>query len=114
MDETTLRRLLDAALVTRSFLEFQPQAPVLETGMMLDALGALPPRARAVVVLRYWADLSVEQVAAVLGCSIGAVDSHNAHALDRLRAVKIGVMAESGPPSEQTGEQHAPRGTHHG
>src|SRR5258708_25949865 len=33
------------------------------------SLAALPPKARAVVVLRYWEDLSVEQVAFLLGCS---------------------------------------------
>jgi DNA-directed RNA polymerase specialized sigma24 family protein len=114
VDETTLRRLLGAALVTGSFLERAAQAPGPETGVMLDALAALPPRGRAVVVLRYWADLSVDQVAAVLGCSTGTVDSHNARALDKLRAVEVGVMAESGPPSGSAGEQHPPGDTHHG
>jgi DNA-directed RNA polymerase specialized sigma24 family protein len=108
MDEATLRRLLDAALVTGSFPERPAQAPGLETGVMLDALTALPPRGRAVVVLRYWADLSVEQVAEVLGCSKGTVDSDNARALDKLRAVEAGVMAESGPPSGTAEGQHAP------
>jgi RNA polymerase sigma factor (sigma-70 family) len=36
---------------------------------VLSALSALPPKAGAVVVLRYWADLSVDQVAQALGCS---------------------------------------------
>ena len=49
--------------------------------MVLAALATLPPRARAVVVLRYWEDLSVEQVADVLGCSPGNVKSHTARAL---------------------------------
>jgi DNA-directed RNA polymerase specialized sigma24 family protein len=105
MDETTLRRLLNAALVTGSFLEPPPQAPGPETGVLLDALAALPPRGRAVVVLRYWANLSVDQVAAVLGCSTNTVDGHDARALDKLRAVKIGVMTESGPPSGLTGNR---------
>jgi DNA-directed RNA polymerase specialized sigma24 family protein len=43
--------------------------------MVLDALATLPPKARAVVVLRYWEDLSVEQVAVLLGCSPGNVKS---------------------------------------
>jgi DNA-directed RNA polymerase specialized sigma24 family protein len=108
MDEATLRRLLGAALVTGSFPERPAQARGLETGGMLDALSALPPRGRAVVVLRYWADLSVEQVAAVLGCSTGAVDSDDARALDKLRAVEAGLIAESRPPSGPAGGQHAP------
>jgi hypothetical protein len=39
--------------------------------VVLDALAALPPGSLAVVVLRYWEDLSIEQVADLLGCSAG-------------------------------------------
>ncbi len=46
------------------------------------------------VVLRYWADLSVEQAAATLGCSPGNVKSQSARALDKLRAVLGDVMTE--------------------
>jgi RNA polymerase sigma-70 factor (sigma-E family) len=53
----------------------------------LAALATLAPKARAVVVLRYWVDLSVEQVADMLGCSPGNVKSQSARALDKLRAV---------------------------
>lgn len=63
---------------------FEQQAPELRL-MVLDALAALPPRARAVVVLRYWADMSVEQVATFLGCSEGTVKSQSARGLDKLR-----------------------------
>jgi RNA polymerase sigma-70 factor (sigma-E family) len=52
---------------------------------VMEALATLPPKARAVVILRYWEDLSVEQAAAVLGCSAGNVKSQSARALDRLR-----------------------------
>jgi RNA polymerase sigma-70 factor (sigma-E family) len=52
---------------------------------VLAALATLTPKARAVVVLRYWVDLSVEQVADVLGCSAGNVKSQSARALDKLR-----------------------------
>jgi RNA polymerase sigma-70 factor (sigma-E family) len=55
--------------------------------VLLAALATLPPHARAVVVLRYWEDLSIEQVADVLGCSPGNVKSHTARALEKLRAV---------------------------
>ena len=62
--------------------------PAPETRMVvLAALATLPPKGRAAVVLRYWADLSVDQVAAVLGCSPGAVKSQSARALDKLRGV---------------------------
>ncbi|WP_406279024.1 sigma-70 family RNA polymerase sigma factor [Embleya sp. NBC_00896] len=52
---------------------------------LLDALAQLPPRSRAVVALRHWVDLSVEDTAAHLGCSTGTVKSLNSRALVRLR-----------------------------
>ncbi|MBI4944330.1 MAG: SigE family RNA polymerase sigma factor [Actinobacteria bacterium] len=50
------------------------------------ALGRLPPGMRAVVVLRHWLDLSVEDTATHLGCSTGNVKSQNARGLAALRA----------------------------
>lgn len=52
---------------------------------LLTALGTLAPRQRACVVLRYYEDLSVEQTAAVLGCSAGTVRSQSARGLETLR-----------------------------
>lgn len=52
---------------------------------LLNALGVLAPRQRACVVLRYYEDLSVEQTAAVLGCSEGTVRSQSARGLETLR-----------------------------
>lgn len=80
---------------------------------MLDALARLPPQAQAVVVLRYWADLSVEQVADVLGCAAGNVNRHNAYALATLQAVLGEALADpgsaSGPGREQTEPSGEPR-----
>lgn len=54
--------------------------------VLMQALGVLTPKARAIVILRYWEDRSVEQVAALLGCSTGNVTSQSARALAKLRA----------------------------
>lgn len=48
-------------------------------------LQRLSPRQRAVIVLRYYDDLTEEQIADALGCSRGAVKSHSARALKSLR-----------------------------
>ena len=82
--------------------------------VVLDALATLPPRCRAVVVLRYWADLSVDQAAAVLGCSPGNIKSQSARALDKLRAVLGDAMTESGPPGRSREERYEKRDAPHG
>ncbi len=91
-----------------------PPAPELRL-VVLDALAVLPPRARAVVVLRYWEDLSVEQVANLLGCSAGNVKSQSARALDKLRALLGDIGAEMGPHEDAVPpRRHGTRGARHG
>jgi RNA polymerase sigma-70 factor (sigma-E family) len=55
--------------------------------VLRDALALLEPLDRAVLVLRYFEDRSVEQVALDLGRSNGAVRTRTSRALDRLRTV---------------------------
>src|SRR6185312_8530316 len=51
---------------------------------LMDALAALPPRQRAVLVLRYFLDLPEAEVAAALKCSLGTVKSTASRGLARL------------------------------
>ncbi len=60
-------------------------APAEVTMDLWTALGHLPRGQRAVVVLRYFDDLTEAQTAARLGCSVGTVKSQHAKALRRLR-----------------------------
>jgi RNA polymerase sigma-70 factor (sigma-E family) len=52
---------------------------------LLDALATLPPRDRALLVLRYWEDRSVADTAHDLGMTEGAVRTRSHRALQRLR-----------------------------
>jgi len=63
-----------------------PAADVGERSALLTALAELPPRQRAVVVLRYVEDMTDAQVGALLGCSASTVRSQAARALAKLRA----------------------------
>jgi RNA polymerase sigma-70 factor (sigma-E family) len=54
-------------------------------GELMAELRTLGPRQRAVVVLRYWEDMSEKDTAKVLGCSVGTVKSQAARALEQLR-----------------------------
>lgn len=72
-----------------------------ERSAFMAALAELGPRQRAVIVLRYYEDLTEAQTAEVLGCSVGTVKSQNAKALQRLRrhgdlAPYIPVLAQEG------------------
>ncbi len=102
-------------ILTDRLPEYPAALPAPETRMVvLDALATLPPRSRAVVVLRYWADLSVEQAADLLGCSPGNVKSQSARALDKLRAALGDVMTEPGPLGRPEGERPEAKETRHG
>jgi RNA polymerase sigma-70 factor (sigma-E family) len=66
----------------------QVAPPEADPALRVDvraALGSLPPPQRAVIVLRFLHDLSVEQTAEALGCSAGTVKSQTSRALASLR-----------------------------
>ena len=59
----------------------------LERLAVVSALRSLSPRQREAVVLRYYLDLSEDQVASAMHISRGAVKSHTARAKAALRSV---------------------------
>ena len=61
------------------------------------ALAGLPPRQRAVLVLRYLDDMSEQETANVLGCAVGTVKSQTHKGLASLREI---FAAESAPRGE--------------
>jgi len=107
------RMLVNAAVDRRRLLRRRPEQPLVVTdggtpaagshtaaaavsdqaGAIADkdllwrALAHLPAGQRAVVVLRYYEDLSEAQTAAVLGCSVGSVKTQASRALGKLRAI---------------------------
>jgi RNA polymerase sigma-70 factor (sigma-E family) len=60
---------------------------LLERSAVIAALRTLPQRQREALVLRYYADLSEEQIAAAMGISRGAVKSHTARGTASLRSI---------------------------
>jgi len=72
---------------------------VVNRAELLSALGTLPARMRAVLVLRYWEDLSETETAQLLGCSPGTVKSQASRGLARLRGVLEGTPRPNDEPS---------------
>jgi RNA polymerase sigma-70 factor (sigma-E family) len=79
--------------------ERDPSNDAVARIVLRDTLRTLPPRQRAVLVLRYMEDLSEREVAAVLGCSVGTVASQASRALARLRAA---LPATARHPGQRT------------
>lgn len=71
---------------------------------LVRLLMQLPPRQRAVIVARYWEQLSEAESAQVLGCSVGTVKSAASRALRRLRE-----LSESSGPAERATQGPARR-----
>jgi len=79
------RRRPEVPLARETGVVADRTADVLGRRAVLDALSGLTERQRAIVVLRYLDELPVAEVAALLGCSEGAVQSQTARGLAKLR-----------------------------
>jgi RNA polymerase sigma-70 factor (sigma-E family) len=90
-------------------------AAIADQDLLWRALAQLPPGQRAVLVLRYYEDLTEAQTAAVLGCTVGSVKAQASRALAKLRGI-VGITDyRSKPPDEpKLTDQMSPRGASHG
>jgi RNA polymerase sigma-70 factor (sigma-E family) len=91
------RRELEPGAPENAGLSTVDPLPALEArAELLQALGQLHERQRAVLVLRYFNDLTEAQVAEVLGCSPGTVKSSASRGLARLREALTQVPLHKG------------------
>ena len=109
--EAYVRRMLATTLVSsrrRAWIREQPwgdvpdmaresaEVPVLDRSLLWPLVCALPARQRAVIVLRYYEDLSEAQIADVLGCAPGTVKSQASAAIAALRRATAAAGVEEG------------------
>jgi RNA polymerase sigma-70 factor (sigma-E family) len=79
------------------------QDPVLDHAQLWPLVCTLPLGQRAVIVLRYYEELSEAEAAEILGCAVGTVKSQ---ASDAMRALRCGI---AGMRSREIGSSHEPR-----
>ncbi len=115
IDDSRRQRRRRGELDRRALGEADQPDRVVETELglvdlhhdLVDVLGRLAPRQRAVLVLRFFADMTEEQVAEALGCSVGTVKSTASRALARLRE-----HYDLLPRADLTGNGHFDAETH--
>ncbi len=81
-----------------------PAEQVDLTVTMLSALSQLSPRQRAVLVVRYWEQLSEAEAAAALGCTVSAVKAAAGRGLRRLRELMDPVATPGQKEAEEQPE----------
>src|SRR5258706_8636329 len=83
-----------APLLTGPDMSADPADQVLTRDVLLTALNDLSPRQRACVVLRFYQDLPVAQVASALGVAEGTVKRYLSEAISRLAAMLSPMESE--------------------
>jgi RNA polymerase sigma-70 factor (ECF subfamily) len=81
--ETTLADVIDTAQWPSESVQDRERAAAL-----MRCLQELPPRQQQVLHLRFYAQESLQGIAAALGCSVGTVKSRLFHGLEKLRKMK--------------------------
>ncbi|HEV7656672.1 MAG TPA: SigE family RNA polymerase sigma factor [Mycobacteriales bacterium] len=71
-------------------------AAVDERDRLWRPLQQMPPRTKAILILRYWEDFSEIATAEILGCSVGSVKSQASRGLRRLQALLDPANATEG------------------
>jgi RNA polymerase sigma-70 factor (sigma-E family) len=109
VDEWRRRRRLDAEPVDspEAVAPVDIAHAVSDTLLLKEALALITPRQRAVLVLRYYDDLTEAQTAEMLGCSVSTVKSQTKRALHRLRVLApelIAAFTPNEPKDEVNGD----------
>ena len=92
------RRRVHEVLIDQVPERSDAQPDGIAAGRALQALEELPPRMRAVVVLRWYEGLTEAETAEALGCSVGSVKSQASRGLARLRAQLAQPATTAGDP----------------
>ncbi len=82
-----LRLRIDPVTTPPETIQPDDAADSVPRMVLWQALNRLTDRQRALLVLRFYEDLSVTETADMLGCSVGTVKSQTHRALTRLRAL---------------------------
>lgn len=117
IDAYVRRVLVNAAIDWRRGLHRRPEFPldlaldvpqesagriadrVADRDLLMRALASVPQRQRAVLVLRYWEDLSDAEIAATLNCEVGTVRSQASRGLAKLRELTRSAAPPPPPPA---------------
>jgi RNA polymerase sigma-70 factor (sigma-E family) len=92
-------------------------AAVADQDLLWRALACLPSGQRAVLVLRYYEDLTEAQTAAVLGCTVGSVKTQTSRALSKLRGIvgtDDGEYPSAAPRGRRQTDSTSPRSASNG